>query len=145
MTGIPMANDGKIHAVHIGLVVRPWRFVVERQIAPTIVRYDRYSPSTLRELMISLFELLNADCHDFAHRLASLDDGNFMGTRQQRRFIAERRDLLYIGSPHLEKHAVQFQDYWVATNVGHKEVRAIAYRACDAAGIKSESLSKLKL
>ena len=142
---MPMTNDGTIRAVHIGLVVRPWRFVVERQIAPTIIQYDRHNPSTLRELMISLFELLSADCPDFAKRLASLDDGNFMGSRQQRRFIAERRDLLYIGSPHLEKHAVRFQDYWVATNVGHKEVRAIAYRACDAAGIKSESLSKLKL
>ncbi len=100
---------------------------------------------TLRELMICLFDLLSGDCHDFAQRLASLDDGNFMSTRQQRRFIAERRDLLYIGSPHLEKHAVKLQDYWVATNVGHKEVRAISYRACDAAGIKCESLSKLKL
>ena len=94
-----MTNDGKIRAVHIGLVVPPWRFVVERQIAPTILRYDRYVPSTLRELMISLFELLSEDCPDFAKRLALIDDGNFMGSRQQRRFIAERRDLLYIGSP----------------------------------------------
>ena len=140
-----MTNGGRIITVHIGLVVRPWRFVVERKMTPTVVRYDRYSPSTLRELMIGLFNLLSVDCHDFAPRLAAIDDGNFMSSRQQRRFIAERRDLLYIGSPHLEKHAVQFQDYWLATNVGHKEVRAIAYRACEAAGVKSESLSKLKL
>ena len=140
-----MTSQERIRAIYIGLVVRPWRFVVERQIAPAIVRYDRYSPPTLRKLMISLFDVLSADCHDFAQRLASLDDGSFMSTRQQRRFIAERRDLLYIGSPHLEKHAVQFQNYWIATNVGHKEVRAILYRACDAAGIRSESLSKLKL
>ena len=140
-----MSSGGRISTVHIGLVVRPWRYVVERKIASTVVRYDRYSPSNLRELMIGLFNLLSVDCHDFARRLAALDDSNFMNSRQQRRFIAERRDLLYIGSPHLEKHAVRFQDYWLATNVGHKEVRAIAYRACDAAGVKSESLSKLKL
>ncbi len=96
--------------------------------------------------MLNLFELLSVDCSDFAKRFAEIDDANFMATRQQRRFIAERRELLYIGSPHLaEKHAVKFQNFWVATNVGHKEVRAIAYRACEAAGIKCESLSRLKI
>ena len=140
-----MSSADKISAIHLGLVVRPWRYVVERRESPFIVRYDRHSPATLRDLMIGLFELLSEECPDFAKRLATLDDGNFMRTRQQRRFIADHRDLLYIGSPHLQKYAVQFQDYWVATNVGHKEVRAIAYRACEAAGIKCESLSKLKL
>ena len=68
-----------------------------------------------------------------------------MSTRQERRFIAEHRDLLYIGSPHLEKHAVEFQGYWVATNIGHKEVGAILYPACQAAGVKCESVAKLTL
>ena len=73
-------TNPKIAAIHLGLVVRPWRFVVERRVGPAILRYDRYSPTTLRELMIGLFELLSADRPGFVQRLASQDDGNFMGT-----------------------------------------------------------------
>lgn len=140
-----MNTEGKVTAIYLGLVVRPYRFVVEQRISPTVARYERHSPSTLRELMLGLFEILNAVRSDLAQRLAALDDGKFMGTRQERRFIAERRDLLYIGSPHLERHAVEFHGFWIATNVGHKEVGAIARLACQAAGLKYESLAKLKL
>jgi len=107
--------------------------------------YERRSPSTLRELILDLFEVLAVGRPGFLRDLAELDDGRFMGTRQERRFIAERRDLLYIGSPHLAKYAVKFQDYWLATNIGHKEVGAICRLACKAAGVRSESLAKLKL
>lgn len=140
-----MISEGKVTAVYLGLVVRPYRFVVERRLSPTVVRFERHSPSTLRELMLGLFEILAAVRSDFAKRFASLDDGRLMGTRQERRFITERRDLLYIGSTHLEKHAVEFQGYWVATNIGHKEVGAILRLACQAAGVNCESVAKLML
>ena len=140
-----MTSEGKLTVVYLGLVVRPYRFVVERRLSATIVRYERHAPPTLRELMIGLFEILATVRTDFALRLASLDDGRFMGTRQERRFIAERRDLLYIGSPHLERYAVEFQGFWIATNIGHKEVGAISRLACQAAGVRCESVAKLKL
>src|SRR6266849_11107689 len=107
--------------------------------------YERCTPPTLRDLMLGLFEVLGVGRPSFLRELAELDDGTFMGTRQERRFIAERRNLLYIGSPHLEKHAVEFQGYWVATNIGHKEVGAILRLACEAAGVNCESVAKLTL
>ncbi len=140
-----MTSDAKVTAVYLGLLIRPYRFVVEQRLSSSHVRYDRHSPPTLRELMLGLFEILTTVRSEFVRELAALDDGRFMGTRQQRRFIAERRDLLYIGSPHLEKHAVEFQGFWVATNVGHKEVHNISWLARRAAGVKCQSLTKLKL
>jgi hypothetical protein len=138
-------SEGKVTAVYLGLVVRPYRFVVERRLSPTVVRFERHSASTLRELMLGLFEILAAVRSDFAKRLSSLDDGRFIGARRKRRFIAVRRDLLYIGSPQLEKHAVEFHRYWVATNIGHKEVGTILRLACQAAGVNCQSVAKLTL
>ena len=140
-----MATDLNLKAVYLGLVVRPYRYVLEWSGSPAIAMYERRSPPTLRDLMLGLFEVLDRGRPGFLRRLAELDDGNFMGTRQQRRFIADRKDLLYIGNPHLSQYAVKFQGYWIATNVGHKEVRAICYRACEAADVKCESLTRLKL
>ena len=140
-----MTSEEKLTAVYLGLIVRPYRFVLERRQSPSIVIYERHSPPTLRELMLGLFDVLAAVRPDFLQQLSALDDGRFMGTRQQRRFIAERRDLLYIGSPYLDKYAVEFRGYWVATNVGHKEVHNICRLACRAADVKCESLTKLKL
>lgn len=140
-----MPTAPHLKAVYLGLVVRPYRYVLQWYRSPSLAMYERRSPPTLRELMLGLFEVLDHGHPGFHRRFAELDDGSFMGTRQQRRFISDRKDLLYIGSPHLSRHAVKFQDYWVATNVGHKEVSAICYRACEAAGVKCESLLKLKL
>lgn len=140
-----MATDLRLIGVHLGLVVRPYRYVLERYGSPSISMYERQSPPTLRDLMLGLFEVLDRERPNFLRRFAELDDGTFMGTRQERRFIADRKDLLYIGSPHLSRYAVKFRDYWIATNIGHKEVRAICYRACEAAEVKCESVHKLKL
>jgi hypothetical protein len=137
--------DLHLRIVYLGVVVRPYRYVLEWYGSPSTTMYERRCPPTLRELVLGLFEVLGVGRPSFLRDLAELDDGTFMGTRQQRRFIAERRDLLYIGSPHLAKHAVQVQDYWLATNVGHKEVGGICRLACKAAGVKYESLAKLKL
>jgi len=140
-----MATDLHLRTVYLGLVVRPYRYVLEWYGSPSIVMYERRSPPTLRELMLGLFDVLDRGRPAFLRQLAALDDGRFMGTRQQRRFIADRRDLLYIGSPHLAKYTTKFHDYWIATNVGHKEVRAICYLACEAADVKCESIGRLKL
>src|SRR5712692_2261433 len=145
MPPIMEAMDLHLRTVYLGLVVRPYRYVLEWYGSPSITMYERRSPPKLQELIVGLFEVLAVGRPSFLRRLAELDDGKFMGTRQERRFIAERRDLLYIGSPHLIKYAVKFQDYWLATNIGHKEVGAICRLACKAAGVKFESLAKLKL
>jgi len=138
-------TDLHLKTVYLGLVVRPYRYVLEWYGSPAITMYERCTPPTLRDLMLGLFEVLGVGRPSFLRELAELDDGTFMGTRQQRRFIAERRDLLYIGSPHLAKYTVKIQDYWLATNIGHKEAGKICRLACKAAGVKHESLATLKL
>src|SRR5207245_4854764 len=96
--------DLHLRTVYLGLVVRPYRYVLEWYGSPSTTMYERRSPPTLRQLVLELFEVLALGRPEFLQQLMELDDGKFLGTRQERRFIAERRDLLYIGSPHLAKY-----------------------------------------
>ena len=139
------AIDGEISSIYLGLVVRPYRFVVERRGLHDVIHYDRHCSRTLTQLLISLFDVLNSECDDFAERLVLKDEEIRQTTRQKRRFIARHRSELYPDSPHLEKRSVKFQGHWLATVVGHKEVRALSYRACEVAGIGGKRLETLTL
>lgn len=79
-------------------------------------------------------------------RLASLETDKWQESKHKvRPYVAERLDLLYMNSPHLEKHSFSFSGYWIATNLGHKEVSSLVHAACSAAGVRYQSLATLKL
>lgn len=135
-----------IRAIYVGLTVRPYRFVVHRRSSPDVDVYERHAPNGLRVLLFSLFDVLADGKPEFMSALASLDDREFMQTRQERRFVADNRDHLYINSPRLaDKHVARYGEFWIATNIGHKEANRIAGLACEAARVSRLSMSKLRL
>jgi hypothetical protein len=141
-----MGVNGEIRSIYLGLVVRPYRFVVQRQTSSTTDLYIRHAPKSLKQLMLELFTVLSETNVSFIQSLAEADDHEFLKSRQERRFIAGEKNLLYIATPRLaDKYAVQFQNHWIATNVGHKEVYSIARLACQVAHVPYVSISKLQL
>lgn len=140
-------TTGKIAVVYIGLIRPPRRFVIHRKLASDREIFEVYKPPTLYDFISQLLTVLSSTCSDFMSRVAALDDKQFQESKHKtRRYVAERRDLLYISSEHLaEKHSKQVLGYWVATNIGHKEVSTIASFACQAAGVSRKSISKLQL
>lgn len=136
----------KIIGAYFGLIRRPYRFVIHETVSSGVDLYRRHIPRSLREFLLDLFTELSAERAEFMKTLAALDDERFMKSRQQRRFVAENRKLLYSGSPHLaERYVARFDGYWVATNVGAIEVSRVSRLACQAAGISSCSITKLQL
>ena len=140
-------NSGKIAAVYIGLIRPPRRFVIHRKLGSHREIFEVYKPHTLRNFVSQLLTVLSSTRSDFMSRVAALDDKQFQESKHKtRRYVAEHRDILYISSEHLtEKNSEQVLGYWVATNIGRKEVGTIVGFACQAAGVPRESISKLQL
>lgn len=140
-------TDGKIVAVFVGLIRPPRRFAIQRRIGANREVFELFKPNSLREFVSQLLIALSSTSPDFMSKLARLDDEQFQRSKHKsRRYIVEHRELLYIGSPHLtEKHSEQVLGFWIATNLGRKEVGAITGLACQAAGVKRESISRAQL
>lgn len=132
--------------VYLGLMAKPYRFVVEERVSETESIYRRYTARTLREFLLTLFRILSQGRAGFMAKVAECDDRRFMKTRQQRRFVSEDRSLVYIGSPHLtEQHTVHVDGYWLATNLSSTDTYSVAKLTCEAAGLSYSSISKLQL
>ena len=139
-------SDGKILAVYVGLIRPPCRFAIHRKVNADRELFELYKPSTLHDLVSQLLTVLNSVRPDFMSKVAELDDKLFQeSSHKSRRYVAEDRDVLYIGSPHLTKNSEQVLGYWVITNIGRKEVGTIIGLACHAAGVRRESISKVRL
>jgi hypothetical protein len=137
----------KVLGVYVGLMTRPLRFAVHKRLAPLRETVEVYRQATYPEFVGKLIEVLAQESPGFMQRFAELDDKKFMASpHKTRRYIAERRDLLYINAPHLTaRHSAQLLGYWYVTNIGRPEVGAIAGLACEAAGVPRNSISNLKL
>lgn len=140
-------SDGKILAVYVGLIRPPRRFAIHRKVSADRELFELYKPRTLHDFVSQLLTVLSSIRPDFMSKVAELDDKLFQESKHKsRRYVAEHRDVLYIGSPHLtEKHSEQVLGYWVATNIGRKEVGTIIGLACQAACVRRESISKVQL
>lgn len=140
-------SDGKILAVYVGLIRPPRRFAIHRKVSADRELFEVYKSHTLHEFVSQLLTVLSSTSPEFMSKVAQLDDKQFQESKHKsRRYIAEHRDVLYINSPHLtEKHSEQVLGYWVATNIGRKEVGVITGLACQAAGVKRGSISKVQL
>lgn len=140
-------SDLKIIAIHTGLYGRPIRIAVRSKLGFHHERFDIYRYESLRELTAGVIKLLASTRQDFLTRLSEIDDRELMDNKhRKRRYFAERKDLLYLNSPHLEEqHTQEVCGYWVATNFGRKETRTLVRMACQAAEVKCESISTIKL
>lgn len=140
-------DKGKIVAVYVGLIRSPRRFVIHRKIGADRDVFEVYKPRTLHDFVSQLLIVLSSTRSDFMSRIAAIDDKQFQESRHKtRRYVAEHRDVLYINSEHLtESNSEQVLGYWIATNIGRKEVGSIVGFACEAAGVVRESISKLQL
>jgi len=146
VTGGLFVSEGRVVAVYVGLITRPLRFVVRREIDSSQDVYEVHRHATYHGLLADLLTVLNTISPGFMKDVAELDDQRFMASKHKtRRYVAEDRDLLYIDSPHLAEASKQVLGYWVVTNIGRNEAIAIAGFACRAAGVKSESMAKLRL
>jgi len=139
-------NAERIVTVSAGLIRPPWRLIVQSEVSPTQQRFDVRRFSTLRDFMMGLLTILIVTRSDFMSRLASLETDKWQKSKHKvRPYVAERVDLLYMNRPSLEKHSFNFSGYWIATNLGHKEVSSLVHQACTAAGVPYQSIATLKL
>ena len=135
-------SSSRIVCVYLELVRTPYFYLIHTKVTQVHDRFDRYEPKTLRNFMVGLFAVLAEGRPEFLPRLAELDDAEFMKSPQHRRYIAKERDVLYIKSAHLERYSVEFQGYWVGTNVKRTQAGSVARLACQAAGVPCESIRK---
>lgn len=98
------------------------------------------------DFVCGLVRELSKGDQDFVAKIMERDDAYWKNSEHKtRRYIAERHDLLYIGSPHLtEQHSKKVGEVWVATNIGRKEALAVSNMAAAARGIKRSVWSALK-
>lgn len=139
--------DGRIVALYTPFKFRPPRFVVQRRAPTGPEVFELHRCLSLKQLITDVLRILNAAHPEFIARIQDLDDRAFQKSpHKTRRYIADRRDLLYINSPHLtDAHSINVLGCWVATNIGRKEASHLVSMACIAANVKRESLSALKL
>ena len=140
-------TEGKIIGFYMALRGRPLRFLIRRKVSYSREILALYRCDTLREMITDVLTVLNPTHPDFMTRLQQLDDEEHQNSRHRsRRYIADRRDLLYINSPPLtEKFSIKVLDFWVATNINRKVANHIVWLACKAAGLQRENIAKLAL
>ncbi len=138
-------SEPKISAIYPAIFGKSMRIVVRSKIDVLHDRYDIYRFSRLRDLTADVVKLLAAEHQEFLVRLSEIDDRELMGNKhRKRRYIAERQDLLYLNSPHLNDQAQKVCGYWIATNIGRKEASEFVRMACLAAEVRYESIANIK-
>jgi len=137
----------KIIGIYIGLVRRPYRFVIRRRISSRLENFELHHPASLREFVAELLEVFTTESSNFMTALAQLDDKEFMSSKHKtRRYFAESKELLYIGNPKLaDKFAREHSGFWFVTNIGAKEVSHISHMIAQVANVPCQSISKLSL
>ena len=140
-------TEGKVIGIYVGLVRRPYRFVIRRRITGRLQNFELHHPASLREFVAELLKVFTNESTNFMSALAQLDDKEFMSSKHKtRRYFAKSKDLLYIGNPKLTKqYAQEHSGYWYVTNIGAKEVSHISHMIAQVANIPCESISKLSL
>ena len=79
-------------------------------------------------------------------RLVRMETDRWQASKHKSRpYVVDRADLIYMNSPHLKDKSFEFCGYWVATNLGHKEVWSLVHMACEAAEVRYQSLTPVKL
>jgi hypothetical protein len=137
----------RVVAVYTPVLLRPLKFVLHFRQAAGPEVFERHSFISLKDLIRTLLLQLATTRVDFWDRLEAMDDHDFQQSpHKMRRYVADRKDLLYINSPHLtEQHSMKIHGRWIATNIGRKEARGIIQMACEAAGVIRLSLGQLTL
>lgn len=93
---------GVIRTIYISLDRRPYRFVIRRRISGLRESYEVSRPTTLGDFVADLLRVLSENSPTFMESLAQVDDREFMASKHKsRRYIADRKDLLYIDNPRL--------------------------------------------
>jgi hypothetical protein len=108
---------------------------------------ELHRPSSLGQFVANLLDVFSKDSPHFLKTVSELDDRAFMGSKHKtRRYVAESKELLYIGNPKLaDKFARQQSGLWFVTNISAKDTSRIAHMVARAARVPCESLSTLTL
>lgn len=137
----------RLTKVHTQLMKKPYRVALRfldlngpKQVV------DIYTFHSYSDCVAGVLDALTAEVPQVISKAAAIDDRRFMTSpHKMRRYIAERRDLVYIGSPHLtEKFTRKVGDHWIATNIGRPEATAAVSAAIEAAGVKRLPWSELQ-
>lgn len=106
--------------------------------------FESLKPWDIREALSITLHKIEEAAPGSISKAAALDDKNFQSNKKRtRRYIADRQDLLYIDSPHLQQQSENVGDHWVVTNIPWRDVSSILELACKAAGIRFGSLSEI--
>lgn len=142
-----MQGNANIIGVYAAFFRPPRRFAIHRQTGPRQESYEIYRPSTIKDFLFTLLDVLVANNSNFLAKLEKVDDSEWQRRgHRTRRYIAKEKDVLYIAHPKLAtKYAEEYGQYWLATNIGWKEASAIVRSACKAAGIKCRPLTSVRL
>lgn len=137
----------KLVQIYTELRVSPYKVCLKyMSLKPVATIYEVYRHYSYGDFIFGLLSSLSEGDAGFMNNIQKLDDRKWQASpHKTRRYIAERQDLLYIGSPHLtEKHSRKLGDCWIATNIGRVEALAIANMAAEAKGLKRSPWSDLK-
>lgn len=134
-----MAKYPKVLGLYTSRLRDPTRrLVIHLQVGPRLERYEVLAPSTLKEMVLEALSTLTDSDPNFPSRLEQTDAAEYQrNSYRSRRYFATDRNELYPNSSHLTtKYSEKFKNFWLATNIGWNESRAILRMASKAAGVK---------
>ena len=122
-----MKNE-TIDTIYFTLLRKPWCLAVRRKPQSGHDDFEFVKASSLPDLLIDLFTLLNSVCPDFVDRLDRLDN--------ERLKKSSHRTVQYF----VAHYAPKWRQCLPAT-IGRHEARTIAGLACDAARVRHKSIN----
>ena len=137
----------KLLHMYSELRIRPYKFALKYYDLQThvwVVELRHYR--SYGDFACGVLQTLSDRDPEFMARVCATDEANRKASaRRTRRYVAERKEDLYIDSPHLtDRYSKAVGRYWVATNIGGNEASEITVIAAGAS-VRHSSWSKLKL
>jgi len=131
--------------VYYEFIKRPFYVIVQSHLSAGHERFDQYQPEGLTELVLSVLEHVTAGRKEILDRMCDLDEADKAASaHRSRRYIAKRsKDLYPSESSYLEERSVEFDGYWIGTNVDKIQASSVIDLACRAADVPYETVRKL--
>ena len=132
-----MAQPVKLLGLYYSAYSASRRIGVRTQESYRHERIDLRKFDTLKEMVVWLITRIAELDSAFLETLADQDDKEFMRRgHRTRRYFSQHQDTLYLQNQALAmKFSVPVGKYWLATNVGSKEVSQLIRTIAKAAGV----------
>ena len=124
------------------------KYALRHKISPFHEQYDVYRPWEKIDIIRDLVKFLDKEFDDFLEKFTEVDMKHYKKSpHRSRHYISKERASLYPDKDETfcKRFSYSYKGYWIATNIGAKEITQYVREMCEACNVTFGSWADLKL